>query len=189
MRVNAAHSIRPCTGFSRSGDTTVFETRGPTTLFGVVDVLGHGPAAASVADLANAHFGAADLSLPLPGIIGALHKALERTRGAAAGLCLVNKTAVEMAVVGNIEMRSIGTRIGVIATPGIVGRRIRRLRSYQFEMKPGDRIVVFSDGLANTVDVQSIRDLEADQACSQLIATYGVPQDDASVVVADFCHD
>jgi len=189
MRVNAAHAIRPCTGFTRSGDATIFETRGSKTLFGIIDVLGHGPNAASVADTASAHLGAADLSHSLPSIVDALHKALVHTRGAAAGLCLVNNTAVEMAVVGNIEMRSLGTRIGIIATPGIVGRRIRRLRSYRFEMKPGDRIVVFSDGLSNALDVQSIRALDAEQACAQLIANYAVPQDDASVVVADFCHD
>lgn len=188
MRVQVAQAVRPCPGFSVSGDTTVIRDSGSATLFGIVDVLGHGPQAATIADDAAAFLRKVDLAQSIARIIDGLHGALQRTRGAAAGLCLTRGTAAEVAVVGNIEVRSLGTRVGVIASPGIVGRRIRKLRAFSFSMRSGDRVALYSDGLSH-VDLESTRGLGTARACHHLLHDYAIASDDASVVIADFSNE
>ena len=46
MRVTTAQRMRPCPGFSSSGDLVVVRRDGARLMLAVVDVLGHGPDAA-----------------------------------------------------------------------------------------------------------------------------------------------
>ena len=188
MRVQVDHAMQPCLGFAASGDAPVMRSEKSATLFGVVDVLGHGPKAAEVAEIARRCLADVPLDESVASIVERLHVALQRTRGAAAGLCVVRSGEVEIAVVGNVEVRGLGTRIGVVASPGIVGRRLRKLRSFRFEMRVGDRVAVYSDGLVN-VDLESTRRLSTAAASTSLLRAHALPTDDATVVVADFCHD
>lgn len=185
MTVQVAHALRPCPGEVVSGDAVVFRSSGPNTVFGVIDALGHGPVAAKVARMALSFLDQVDLALPMREMVEGLHRALTHTRGAASGLCVARCDMVELSIVGNVTVRSLGTRVGVLASPGILGRHVRKLRCHRAHLRPGDRLVVFSDGLSR-VELEPIRRLEPAQACENLLRNHARSSDDASVVVADF---
>jgi hypothetical protein len=156
-------------------------------MLAVVDVLGHGPSAAEVAQQAGACLDTVDLDRDVEAWTYHLHEALARTRGAAVGFARMQENDLQLAVVGNIGIRSCGTRVGIVASPGIVGRRLRKLRSFSFSMQPGDRLALHSDGLRH-VDLAATRDLPLEQACERLMDTFATPADDASLLLTDF-HD
>jgi phosphoserine phosphatase RsbX len=185
VTVHVASAQRPCPGFDVSGDAAVVRALDGATLFGVVDALGHGPQAAEVADAAVAYLAQVDVRRNIEEIVEGLHLALARTRGAAAGLCLARDEVIDLSIVGNVEVRSVGTSIGVVASPGILGRRVRKFRYSRSTMRAGDRLVVFSDGLSR-VDLEAVRALTPAEACHDLLQKHGRPSDDATVVIADF---
>jgi len=187
MRLTTAQRMRPYPGFTSSGDLVVVRQAASCTMLAVIDVLGHGPDAAEVAVRAGEYLRSADLNADVEAWMQGLHEALARTRGAAAGLGRAEAGALEVAVVGNIEVRCCGTRVGVIATPGIVGRRMRRLRSFSFPMRGGDRLAMHSDGLRH-VDLAATRELSVEPACDHLMHEFAVAIDDASLLLTDF-HD
>ncbi|MGH1347315.1 MAG: SpoIIE family protein phosphatase [Nannocystales bacterium] len=187
MRLTTAQRMRPYPGFSSSGDLVVVRQGRSCTMLAVIDVLGHGPDAAQVATQAGEYLGRADLDADVEAWMHGLHEALARTRGAAAGLGRAEDGALQVTVVGNIEVRCCGTRVGVIATPGIVGRRMRRLRSFSFPMQAGDRLAMHSDGLRH-LDLAPTRELPLENACDHLMREFAVAIDDASLLLTDF-HD
>src|SRR5690606_17670766 len=149
------------------------------------DALGHGPGAAVVADLAMKYLEQVELDGSVTAILEGLHRALRNTRGAASGLCLIRNGVVELSIVGNVEISSCGTRVAVVASPGILGRKIRALRTSRARFRHGDRIAVCSDGLSR-VDLDAVRTLSASDASRNLLHTHAKPSDDASIVVADY---
>lgn len=187
MRLTTAQRMRPYPGFSSSGDLVVVRSAPACTMLAVVDVLGHGPDAAEVAARAGDYLASADLDADVEAWMHGLHDALARTRGAAVGLGRANGAALQLTIVGNIEVRCSGTRVGVIATPGIVGRRMRRLRSFSFPMRAGDRLAMHSDGLRR-LDLETTRELSLEPACDRLMDEHAVAVDDASLLLTDF-HD
>lgn len=187
MRLTTAQRTRPYPGFSTSGDLVVVRQASSCTMLAVIDVLGHGPEAAEVAAVAGEYLGRADLDADVEAWMQGLHEALARTRGAAAGLGRAESGALDITIVGNIEVRCSGTRVGVIATPGIVGRRMRRLRSFSFPMRSGDRLAMHSDGLRH-LDLNGTRGLSLEPACEHLMHEFAVAADDASLLLTDF-HD
>jgi len=187
MRVETAQRSRPYPGFSASGDLVVVRRDDEHVMLAVIDVLGHGPDAARVAKDAGECLMTLDLDADVETWMMQLHRGLHRSRGAAVGLGRLRGTELQLSVVGNIEVRSAGTRVGVVASPGIVGRRLRKLRSFSFSMSPGDRVAMHSDGLRH-VALSSTRDLDIERACDRLLDECAVPADDASILLSDF-HD
>lgn len=187
MKLHTASRSRPCSGFSSSGDLAVVRSEDGTALLAVVDVLGHGPEAAAVAQIAGEYLAKLELDADVSTWMAGLHDALSRTRGAAAGLARACDGELELAVVGNVAVRSRGTRVGIVASPGIIGRRVRRIRAFSFSMQPGDRVALYSDGLRR-VELGTSRGLPADRACDHLMNTCASTTDDATILVADFDH-
>ncbi len=187
MKLHTASRSRPCSGFSSSGDLAVVRSNESVALLAVIDVLGHGPDAAAVAHLAGEYLSQLELDADVSTWMAGLHVALARTRGAAAGLARACDGSLELAVVGNVAVRSCGTRVGVVAAPGIVGRRVRRIRPFSFSMQPGDRIALYSDGLRR-VELGSSRGISAERACDHLMNTCASATDDATILLADFDH-
>ena len=115
----------------------------------------------------------------------ALHAALKSSRGAAVMVGLFDGRTLHCGGVGNVELRTRGTRVPVMPTPGIVGQSIRALRTVSATLTPGDRLVFFSDGLSFKLDLESARQLPPSEACELLMERYGRLTDDATVLVAD----
>lgn len=186
MTLDVASALRPCPGYLVSGDAVVVRVCEAVTVFGVIDALGHGPLAAEVADRATTYLDQVDIEWPLERIVDGLHEALARSRGAASALCRADADRmVDVCVVGNVEVRSVGSPISVVASPGILGRRVRLFRYHRSQMRVGDRVVVYSDGLSR-VTLDSIRNLPPSEACTSLLERHGRQLDDAAVVIADF---
>jgi len=149
---------RPLRGEQISGDHPIaIHINDEAALFGVLDGLGHGPAAATAARRA------ADALSRSPNerlevLIQLCHRALAGTRGAAITLARVDfrTDTLTWTGVGNVSANlvardAIGTHIRSSArlSAGIVGYRIPEIKPAQVvSIRAGDLIVIASDGIA-----------------------------------------
>jgi negative regulator of sigma-B (phosphoserine phosphatase) len=187
MRLQIASVTRPCHGFTASGDVAIVREGPDCTVLVVVDVLGHGPAAAELAARIDAWMHELPLDrAPDPAIvIERLHAELRGTRGAAATLCSFDGEILRSAGVGNVELRAIGVDPGLVIAPGVLGRRMRRVRAGHVALPPGTRIAIFSDGISGRLELAATRDLSPSRACEAIMQTYAKPNDDATILIFD----
>ncbi|MCP3161376.1 SpoIIE family protein phosphatase [Myxococcus qinghaiensis] len=185
MRLSVAHLTRPKVGEVENGDGVVVRVDGPYTLLAVVDALGHGPAAAQVTAEASRCLGQTSLGPSVEPLMEALHAALRHGRGAAIMLAVFDGLALHCGGVGNVELRTVGTRVPVLPTPGILGQAFRTLRTVSTPLSPGDRLALFTDGLSFRLDLEQVRTQSPDAACALLLERFGRATDDATVLVAD----
>ncbi|QSQ27710.1 SpoIIE family protein phosphatase [Pyxidicoccus parkwayensis] len=185
MRLSVAHQSRPKLGEVRNGDMALVRTEGSHTLLVVVDALGHGTAAAEVAAEARRCLERMPLDGGVEPLMDAVHAALRNGRGAAIMMGLFDGKTLQCGGVGNVELRARGTRVPVVPTPGILGQSMRSLRTVSAVLAPGDRLVLFSDGLSFRLDLETARKLPPNEACMLLMERYARPSDDATVMVAD----
>lgn len=126
-------------------------------LFGVVDGLGHGPAAAEAALRAVDAVTRAS-SERVEVLIELCHRVLAGTRGVAMTLARIDFAAntLTWAGIGNVTANlvakaptGIEIRSSARLTAGIVGYRIPEIRPAQVvSLRPGDLIVISTDGIA-----------------------------------------
>jgi phosphoserine phosphatase RsbX len=166
-----AHT-EPAVGQTRSGDTYVVREAGDVTLVAVIDVLGHGPHAADVADRAQEHLGSVELTLDAGRVMQSLHQALRGTRGAAAMLCLLQGTSLSGCGVGNVELRAQGSQVPIFLNPGIIGQNVRQMRVFGAELRVGSRLILFSDGISSRLDLERVRHLTPRDACRSIFGQY-----------------
>jgi negative regulator of sigma-B (phosphoserine phosphatase) len=182
-----AHATRPRLGETENGDAIVLRTSGHLTLFGVVDGVGHGPEAAAASRAACEKIQTMALTVGVRSIMEALQHVLAPTRGAAVTLCLFDGSRLEGAGVGNVTLRSLGTSVPALSSPGILGHRVARLRTFEARLAPSDRVAIFSDGVSSHVDLTRIRTMAASAACDAILRTASHPHDDATILIADAC--
>ncbi len=185
MRLSVAHQSRPKPGEVENGDIALVRQEGGHTLLAVVDALGHGPVAARVAAEAVRCLERVSLGTGVELLMDALHGALRNGRGAGVMVGLFDGKTLQCGGVGNVELRTRGTRVPVIPTPGILGQASRAVRVASAALTPGDRLVLFSDGLSSRLDLEYAQKLSPGQACALLMERYARPSDDATVMVAD----
>jgi len=180
------HRSVPRHGETECGDIAVFRVEADVTLLAVIDALGHGPHAASAARIAADHLAEVALDRGILHLVETLHAALRGSRGAAAMLCVFNSDGLLQGCgVGNVELRSIGSRVPAVLTPGILGASMNRLRTFEARLSVGDRLVIFSDGLSSRMDLDRVRGLAPGEACDMLMAEYRRTHDDSTVLVTD----
>jgi negative regulator of sigma-B (phosphoserine phosphatase) len=184
--VRCAFRCLPREGEDACGDAVHVRTSGNTTWIAMFDGLGHGPKAALASMAAIEIVGAIDPESAVIDVLGRLDGALRSTRGAAALLCRVSGGALSGCIVGNIELRSRGTSVPAVPTPGVLGRGIRRPRVFEAALDPGTRLLVFSDGLARIADLDDVETMDPEAACDELLRRHRRPADDTAIVVADF---
>jgi len=185
VKLAIAHRTLPASGETRSGDAVVIRDHDGATLVAVIDVLGHGPTAAEVADQAVHHLEHAPLGRTAGRMTEDLHQALRGTRGAAAAICVMRGDRLSGCSVGNVEIRVLGSPVSVLSTPGILGQRIHRLREFEGRLAGGDRLICFSDGISSRTPFADLRRLGPGELCAVLMQQYRRAHDDATVVVAD----
>ena len=88
MKVAAEHFTLPKEGEKENGDAAIVRSYEGGALFAVVDALGHGPAAASVARTAIEHLSETSIAVGIEKLVLGLHERLRGSRGAAAVVCL-----------------------------------------------------------------------------------------------------
>ncbi|SOX56408.1 stage II sporulation protein M, partial [Mycobacterium ahvazicum] len=189
-----ANAGRPLAGEHSSGDRKIAVAIGDdAALFGVVDGLGHGPAAASAAMRAVDAVQRAPRER-LEVLIQLCHRVLAGTRGVAMTLARVDFAAQTLtwSGVGNVTANLVskevaGVRIRSTArlAAGIVGYRIPEIRPAQVvSIRLGDLIVLASDGI--TEDHLDHIDFAASATAiaDHILVKHAKDTDDAMVLAA-----
>jgi serine/threonine protein phosphatase PrpC len=175
------HSERIC------GDVILVH-HGTTTLVALADGLGHGPAAAEAAQAFCDYLGL-HADDPMERLLRGASAAVTGTRGLAGAVLRFDEVAhqVEFAGVGNIEVTALSkSPIRPVCSPGIIGRPLRVVKPYQFDLAPGDLLVMHSDGISSRMDLKPHRDLAPQALAEQLLKEFGKRHDDASCVVVRY---
>ena len=181
---------RPRPGETANGDAYFVRRRSGSTLLAVVDGLGHGHGAQEAADAALEVLSEWQGG-GLEDVFQQAHERLRATRGAVMGACVVDTRhgAFYYAGVGNVEVRVFNSPepIRPISANGTLGARLGRLRVWQFPWAEGATVVLASDGLSASWDVNDYPGLL--QKSPQLMAgvlmrDYSRDSDDATVLVA-----
>ena len=184
MRVS--HVSLPKAGELANGDAAFFRSDDHRrVLIALVDSLGHGPEAAKVTKSAIEQLGEVSLQATLREIMETLHHHLRGSRGAAATVCLLHDGKITACGVGNVELRSAETPIPFVFSPGILGARVQKFRVCEAQVRPGTRLVMFSDGISTRLRLELVRALPPQEACAAIIEKHRKAEDDATVLVAD----
>jgi serine phosphatase RsbU (regulator of sigma subunit) len=189
-----AAKSRPLPGQHVCGDRSIaVDVNGTGALIGVLDGLGHGPEAAEAAN-----FGVDVLSdartEPLDILVQRCHRALSSTRGAAMTLARIDFRSDTLSWIGignvaadlvakhpaGVEVRSSARLAG-----GIVGYRMpEALVPQEVPIRPGDLLVIASDGIAE--DYLGDLDFAAPALviADQILHSHAKDNDDALVLTA-----
>ncbi len=186
MILSAFALSRPRHGERVSGDAFLIR-KGACPLLVVADGLGHGEHAAEAAlrmiDVARS---ATESDSPVD-ILQVASRMLAGTRGAVALVARLDHDNSRMTVagVGNIELKALSQQpIHPISSPGILGRRIRVIRQYEYTLCAGDLIVILSDGVSRRLDLHPIRDLGVRDLVEATLRDHGQSHDDATCLAA-----
>jgi negative regulator of sigma-B (phosphoserine phosphatase) len=185
VKLQVGASARPKLGESVCGDAIVVRETDDGALFGVIDALGHGPAAAQAAAVATGHLQGVDPALDIEEVVQGLDRALRGTRGAAALIGQVRDARLRMCGVGNVDLRLWSVRLAARQTPGVLGAGVRRLYAFGGDLPPLARLVLFSDGVSGRFSAEETRMLDAPAASRAILERHGRVTDDASVLVVE----
>lgn len=185
MKISFEHLVVPKEGERVSGDAVFLRQVDGGSVFAVIDALGHGERAAETSDVAVKTLAEAPESDGVRELIDRLHTHLRGTRGAAAMVCVFRKDHLEGCGVGNVELSCLGTRIQWLQSPGILGASLGRARIFESKLTPGDRLVLFSDGVSPRFDLSLFRGVKAEAACRALMSQQRRSHDDSTVLIAD----
>ena len=184
MKLRTGAAQRPRLGETHCGDGfAVFGHEVSNVV--VVDGLGHGPEAAHAARAFLQVAASMPGSSPLD-ILACAGQALLHTRGAAALVTRFDCCARTLLVagVGNVELRAIAHHpMQPLSVPGIVGRPTRPVREYSFGIRPGDLIVIMTDGISRRADLAAVADDDPQRMAERILREYGCDHDDATCVV------
>jgi serine phosphatase RsbU (regulator of sigma subunit) len=189
-----ANAGRPLPGENTSGDRKIaIGIDNEAALFGVIDGLGHGPAAATAAMRAvDAVARAAGERLEV--LIQLCNRVLDGTRGVAMTLARVDFAAKTLTWtgVGNVtahlvskDVTGVHIRSSARLAAGIVGYRIPEIRPAQMvSLRVGDLIVLASDGIdedhLDRIDFAASAAVIADH----ILGKHAKETDDAMVLAA-----
>jgi phosphoserine phosphatase RsbX len=161
-------------------------------VFGVIDGLGHGPAAAAAAGIAIATL---DLHIgdPVTQLLHHCHEALRGSRGVTMSLAAFNTEDAMLTWigVGNVECALQHRDAGLpcdklLLRNGVLGVRSPRLRAEELPVRPGDILTMATDGVtaehAQCISTQGRLEAMADG----ILAAGGKGTDDALVLVARY---
>lgn len=123
----------------------------------VVDGLGHGVLAAEAAREAELVL-ANSQDESVTAILGTIHGALKKTRGAAAAVARIEKQArlLKYAGVGNISASLVaaGSSRGLVSHNGTLGQNMQRTQEFTLPWNEDSVLVMHSDGLASRWDLE-----------------------------------
>jgi phosphoserine phosphatase RsbX len=189
-----AAKARPRLGERVCGDRMIaVDVNGGGALVGVLDGLGHGAEAAEAAKC-GAQVLQESRAEPLDTLVQRCHRALSGTRGAAMTLARIDFQTDTLSWIGignvaadlvakhpaGVELRSSARLVG-----GIVGYRIpETLTPQQVPIRPGDLLVIASDGIVeghlDDIDFSA----PALAIAEHILRNHGKDNDDALVLAA-----
>ena len=123
-----------------------------------------------------------------------LHEHIKGSRGAVAGLCLLDRVTGELEYVcmGNITIRKFGLHNHrIIPRDGIVGYIMSTPRKDNMNLDNGDVIVLHTDGIKEHFDLEDYPELlayDARNVATHIIEHFGKEHDDALCIVLKYSH-
>ena len=173
-----------------SGDNWSCIVQGGVATVVVADGLGHGIAAADAANEAIAAFHRGPSLTPLD-VLGRVHRALMKTRGAAVSVAHIDSARgqITYAGIGNIAatVEDGSTPRHLVSLHGIAGHQVRRLQDFSYPWTTADVLVMHSDGVSAHWSLNNYPGLAQRHAlviASVLLRDFSRGRDDATVVVA-----
>ncbi|HUH84984.1 MAG TPA: SpoIIE family protein phosphatase [Stellaceae bacterium] len=191
LPLDCAVAARALGDAALSGDLYLAQPTTRGIRVAVIDGLGHGPEAARAAESARATLAAAADETP-ERLIESCHQSLRATRGAALTLAELDRERSEMTwvAVGNVEgmVLRVGAdgareKIYVLARGGIVGHRLPPLRRQTVALKPGDLLILATDGIRAGFDEALDPRAPPQRNADAVLRRYGRKADDALVLV------
>ena len=189
-----AATSRPLPGQRVCGDRSIaVDVNGTAALIGVLDGLGHGELAAEAADCGVQILGDAR-GEALDTLVQNCHRGLSDTRGVAMTLAHIDfqTDTLSWVGIGNVAAdlvvkhpAGVEVRSSVRLAGGIVGYRVPEVVvSQDFPIRPGDLLVITSDG----IDDNHLDDIDfaapALTIAEQILDSHAKDNDDALVLTA-----
>ena len=177
-----------------SGDACFVQALPEATLVGVVDGIGHGPAAAAASRAAVRLLADSGLRHPIDAL-RRCHEGLRATRGAVLTLAWIDGSRDHMTwlAVGNVQgvlLRADhgagAPRVPLVGRGGVVGRLLPPLRAHVETIAPDDLLVLATDGIhPDFAQRISGRD-SAQRVADAIMAQHRTGADDALVVAVRY---
>ncbi len=180
-------AIRPLANEVACGDTAIIKEFDNKVFIGIVDVAGHGANAEEVAFICK-DFLEKNYRQDLVKTMGDLHEHIRGSRGAVAGLCLLDVEAGELTClgVGNITVRKFGSsNVRIVPRSGIIGYVMPSLREEKMILHDGDVLVLHTDGVKEHFDLENYPELlidDAEMIANHIINQFGRAEDDAACI-------
>lgn len=186
-RIDYAKVNRPHYYEYVSGDATVVGEKEHFLFAAIVDVLGHGREAHELA-VEIEKFLVAYWDGSVVELMDRLQNHLAGTRGAGAGLCLVDRYSgvLRYAGIGNTVIRRFGSsEARLLSRAGIIGGSRRTPREEKMTLTPGDIVLLYTDGVKDRFQLQDYPQLlhhTAELIARTVIQRFGKDHDDASCI-------
>lgn len=177
-----------------SGDLAVVTPFQCGVLVAVMDGIGHGPEAASAAQMAGEVLEAYSEE-PVVTLVERCHDRLRGTRGVAMSLAAIDASHGLMTwlgvgnVHGMLRRRTAafdGSEEVLLLRAGVVGAQLPPLRATVFPVSEGDTLVFATDGIEETYAGQAIWPPLPQRAADTILSQFGKSTDDALVLVAKY---
>ncbi len=178
------------------GDAYLVRRIGQLIMLAVADGSGSGPEAARAAACCVSMLRETD-SVCLNTLFAEAHRACLGTRGAALAITLINPSSLQVnwAAVGEVEgllLRGATPRASqtqaIIQRGGTIGYSLPTMICQSREIRPGDTIILSSDGIRQAYRNEIPVGQSADTLAAELLASHGREDDDALALVAKFDH-
>jgi negative regulator of sigma-B (phosphoserine phosphatase) len=179
---------------AESGDSHLVQSFPNGLLIAVVDGLGHGREAAVAAKKAVETLAAFAHESPLS-LMNRCHKNLADTRGAVISLASFNPMKQTMTWMGVGSVETVLLRADPQDPPasetlllysGVLGYQLPPLRAATIAVKPGDTLILATDGIQSGFSEMLPRKDSAQKIADYIMARYGKSTDDALVLVARY---
>jgi serine phosphatase RsbU (regulator of sigma subunit) len=178
----------------QSGDLHVVLPFADGALVALIDGLGHGPQAAMAARAAATVL-AMEPGASIQELMQRCHDDLRKTRGAAMTVASFDARAVTMSwcAVGNVDaalLRAAGGRwtahAAVLLRGGVVGYQLPPLRVDTHPVRPGDMLVMATDGIRSGFTDSLDMNMPPAEAAHAILLRFGKTTDDAHVLVVRY---
>lgn len=187
---------RPRAGATISGDRIGIWQDEASTLVTVIDGLGSGQAAAEASWQALACV-EAHRSQPLSDILSRCHEATRHTRGVVMALVRIEhkRDRLTFLGVGNIGFSAASRQpMRPVSQNGLVGHRLPALLEFQFDCRPGDLMVLYSDGIStqfvrqgglSALAISALSRPLPQEVARQIVHRFGKEDDDVAVAALE----
>lgn len=186
--LDAHVAIVPMPGHAVSGDIGMIDVIDNRIYAVLIDGAGHGERAHKVACLCKTFIQDIYDTLSTEEILRQLHAHIKHTKGAVAGVCIIDRdnNKLEYAGIGNICTRvySASSSQELISRTGLLGSRMPAMPKHNtLTLDDGDLIVMHSDGITSRFRLTKypkILDSDAQTIAKYVVNEFGKNDDDAS---------